>query len=287
MNKIKIIAGPTASGKTKKVLEIASYKENVVIINADSLQVYREVPILTAQPSIEELNTAEHKLYGFISYRDDLRINAYGWAEKACLEINKAINEEKSVIIVGGSGMYILGLIEGFSYIPGVSEDIRESAILKSKNNYEDLCELVYKNDPNLRKIITKDMNRQMIRAYEILLQTGNSISFYWNFPKKKFLKDVDFEYDLIMPERTELYERINSRFLSMIDQGAVEEVEKLIEKTNGDTKYPAYQAIGVLEIKQYIQKDISYDDMIDRAQRNSRHYAKRQITWFKKYGKI
>lgn len=282
MNKVIIVAGATASGKSKFAVEIALKFKSAVVINADSLQVYQEVPILTAQPTVDDMCGVPHEMYGFVSHGNSM--NAYIWASRAASEIQRALDSEIQPIVVGGSGMYINALIYGFSKMPKIDDNIRREAVRMGSEEYEKMCKIVYENDPNVLKIIAPENHRQMSRAYEILVQTGRSIIFYLNQPREKFLKNVDFQTHIIDIERSELYERINQRFRVMVEKGAIDEVRNLINITGKDLEYPAFQAIGVREIMMYLDGKINYDAMIDLATQKSRNYAKRQITWFKKY---
>lgn len=277
-----IIGGPTASGKSTAALNLAISIKNGIIINADSLQVYKDLPILTAQPTLLEnkQSSIPHKLYGFVEYNEQM--NATKWAKLAAQCINEAFLNGETPILVGGSGMYIKGLMEGFSPLPDINQSIREEAVALSKRDYSKLCDKVYQNDNTLKNTITTDKNRQMIRAYEILLQTGKSIRHFFEQPKVNFLKDVSYNYYLINCDRETIYNKINIRFKKMIDNGAINEVKTLLNKTSGSKNYPVFQAIGALEICNYLDSNYSIDEVIEISCTKSRRYAKRQITWFK-----
>jgi tRNA dimethylallyltransferase len=265
--------GPTASGKS----EIAM-KHGGVIINADSQQVYSDIPILTSQPTDMDRSLVKHKLYGFLKYNE--QINAVKWCEMATKIIENSIKEEKTPVVVGGTGLYIKCLTEGISELPAVPSKIREEAVSLASMNYEKLCEVVYKNDKHLRKTITPDKHRQMIRAYEILLTSGKSIRFFFEQPKIQFLKNVEYETTIIRVERQELYRRINERCKIMLNNGAIEEVMALLSKTGPKRDYPIFKAIGVLEICSYIDGKNSLEETLENIRRNTRRYAKRQLTW-------
>lgn len=276
---IKVIVGPTGCGKSKTALKMAASYDSV-IINSDSLQVYEDLPILTAQPEEKDKELCAHKLYGSVPFYE--KMNARKWAETAAVSIERTFSEGKIPILVGGTGMYIKCLVDGISELPDVSEEIRQKALKLSKENYRKLCETVYKDDAELSRIIKPAQNRQMIRAYEILLQSGKSVRFFFEKPKKQFLAGVNYEF--IMPDfnREALYTNINKRFIKMIENGAVEEVSTLLGKTDGQTGYSVFQAIGAMEITAYLRKQITLEEVIEISSRNSRRYAKRQITWFK-----
>ncbi|MDR1488838.1 MAG: tRNA (adenosine(37)-N6)-dimethylallyltransferase MiaA [Holosporales bacterium] len=282
LRNIKIIAGPTCSGKSDLAIDIATRFKGV-IINADSLQVYRDLPILTAQTDpllFSEYEKIPHYLYGFLKYTE--KINAVRWAKLASNLIKDAFQKGYTPIIVGGTGMYINILINGFSNIPIVSDKTRNVAIKLGETNYKRLCDIVYDNDKELQKIIKPEQNRQMIRAYEILLETGFSIRFFFEKGRIKFLEDVFYDIHITDVERSTLYKNIDNRFRWMINNGAIDEVRDLLKKTNNCKEYPIFQAIGATEIYDYLHGVLTKDDMIEKSCRNSRRYAKRQITWFK-----
>lgn len=276
---VKVIVGPTASGKSEKALDIAN-KYDSVIINADSLQVYEDLPILTAQPDATQRKSIPHEMYGIIPFHQ--KMDAQRWANEASHIIKKALNEHKTPIIVGGTGMYIKCLVDGISELPHIDENIRQTAIELSQKNYAKLCKIVYESDTKLQNLINPAQNRQMIRAYEILLQTGQSIRIFFEKPKRQFLNNVNYQFMMPTFERPLLYENINKRFEKMIESGALEEVSLLLEKTSGETNYSVFQAIGALEIVAYLNNELTLEQTIELSSLRSRRYAKRQITWFK-----
>ncbi|MDR3031152.1 MAG: tRNA (adenosine(37)-N6)-dimethylallyltransferase MiaA [Holosporales bacterium] len=281
MEQAIVVAGPTASGKTKYAVSLAQ-ELNGEIINFDSLQVYKDLKILTAYPAKEEQNLVKHKLFGYLNYNE--KTNVASWAKLASIEIKEIFLRKKTPILTGGTGLYINTLINGISELPEVSDQTRHKAEELAKINYDLLCKTVYQNDKTLESIITRDKNRQMIRAYEILLETGKSISAFYAAPKKKFISNVDFEFRLINIDRKKLYERISLRFNHMLKNGAIEEVENLLQKMNSDNlkKFPIFNAIGAKEISLFLKGRYSFEKMKEIACQNSRRYAKRQITWFK-----
>ncbi len=277
--KIHFIVGPTASGKSQMALKLAS-ENSGVILNADSLQVYNSLPILTSQPTVQDKEIAPHELYGICEFYEQM--NAMKWAKIATDTINKVWSNNKQPIIVGGTGMYIKCLTEGISELPEVSKEVRNEAVILAQTNYQKLCEIVYANDESIRNVIKPDNNRQMIRAYEILKQSGLSIKSFFDRPKHHFLTDVEYEFTLLCADRKLLYKRINNRFVQMLHKGAIDEVRKLLQQTQGSKDYPIFQAIGVSEICDYLNGRYNFDEMVQKACMNTRRYAKRQITWFK-----
>ncbi|MDR0744546.1 MAG: tRNA (adenosine(37)-N6)-dimethylallyltransferase MiaA [Holosporales bacterium] len=279
MKKAIVIIGPTASGKTKYAINLAKELDGE-IINFDSLQIYKDLKILTAHPSEEDQNLIKHKLFGYRNYNE--KTDAASWARLAAAAINETFAEKKIPILTGGTGFYINTLINGISYLPQISEENRTKAIELSKTNYEQLCSIVYQNSESLKEIITRDKHRQMIRAYEVLIETGKSILEFFKEPKKKFISNVNFEIHLMKIDRDELYKRIEIRFENMLKNGAIEEVQNLIKKIgeNNINNFPIFNAIGAKEILLYLTRSYCLEQMKKLACIRARHYAKRQITW-------
>lgn len=285
LRKVFIITGPTASGKTKLALGKAKELDGIVI-NCDSLQVYKDLKLLTAFPSQEEQKVCTHKLFGYLNY--DEKISGVDWAKSASEEIEQAFLNKKTPIIVGGTGFYINILINGISPIPSINPKNREIANDFAISNFEKMQKELYKLDPKLEHIFPKEKHHQLIRAYEVFLETGKSISEFLSLPKISFIKDVEFEIINISIDRKELYKNIEMRFDKMLQMGAIEEVRSLLDKINISDRdlifkqFPIFKAIGAKEITHYSDGNMSFSEMREIAILNSRHYAKRQITWFK-----
>lgn len=285
LRKVIVVVGATASGKTKYAIEKAKLC-NGEVINCDSLQVYKDLKTLTAFPTEEELFATKHKLFGYLDY--DQKTSAVEWAKLASAEIEKTLNSGKTPIIVGGTGLYIKTLMDGISPIPEISEKNRNIANKKVLDNFDELCETLYKIDSGLKDLFPKEKHHQLIRAFEIFLETGKSIRYFRSLPKTKFIENIDFNINFIDCDREALYERINSRFDLMLELGAIEEVESLLKKIDISDRdvvfknFPIFNAIGAKEITRYLDGIYSFCEMKDIAKTNSRHYAKRQITWFK-----
>ncbi|MDR3224622.1 MAG: tRNA (adenosine(37)-N6)-dimethylallyltransferase MiaA [Holosporales bacterium] len=280
MRKVLIIAGPTASGKTGYAVERAKSVDGEVI-NCDSLQIYDSLKILTAVPKNKDLDGVVHKLFCYLTY--NRKSSVVDWAHLASVEIEKTISSGKVPIIVGGTGLYINVLVNGISPMPEISNNIRANVL---GMNYGEVCDALYKQDPRLKSVITSDKHHQVIRAYEIFLETGMSILDFRNMPKKTFMDNVTYEYEIMKYDRQELYERINGRFDEMLKNGAINEVENLLHQINNPNRqeifatYPIFNAIGAKEIVMYIDGMYSASEMIEKSKINSRRYAKRQITW-------
>ncbi|MDR1364992.1 MAG: tRNA (adenosine(37)-N6)-dimethylallyltransferase MiaA [Holosporales bacterium] len=282
--KVLIIIGPTASGKTARAIEIAT-ERNGVIINCDSLQTYDCLKILTAFPSEAYMKRAPHELFGYLKYYDES--SAVAWATLASQRVIDTLRRNVLPIVVGGTGFYINILVNGISPLPAISDEVRKYV---ARMDYDELRARLYEVDPQAKAAITKQQHHQTVRAYEILLETGKSILSFKSLPKKTFLQDIEYEYDVTECDRKRLYDRINARFERMLDAGAVDEVEQFLytigysrsEREAFWRRYHIFSAIGAKEITMYLDGDISFSLMKEVATRNLRHYAKRQITWIR-----
>ncbi len=275
---IYIIAGATASGKSARAITLAQ-KYNGVIINADATQLYTELPILSAQPNMTELAQAPHKLYGVIN--GDSSASAGSWLNMAKKEITSAWQNNKLPIICGGTGLYIKTLIEGIAPIPNIATTYRQQARLMMQNlgpkaMHSKLAQI---DASSAAKINTGDSQR-ITRAYEVWLATNIPLSKWQKMPKQQAFPEAHFTCEIINLPRAELYNRCNMRFIRMIECGALEEVKQLLDK-NYTADIPIMKALGVPELAAFLAGKIPLDDAIALAQRNTRRYAKRQITWF------
>ncbi len=280
---IHIIAGPTASGKSAKALEIAA-RENGVILNADSVQVYDGLPILSAQPSDDDKKSAPHDLYG--TYHPNEDCSAGNWREDVIGKINQVIENGQTPIICGGSGLYIKALMEGFSPIPDIPDEIRQRVIKRQEELgnpafYEELK----KRDPVMADRLHPFHTARLVRAYEVIETTGKSLADFQDLPKDAPPTHWDFYVTLIMPERAALYARCNKRFEQMLEMGALEEVEDFTNKIeNGEIKDNSLlcRALGYTRLRDYLKGTLSKEDAIALSQQDTRQYAKRQMTWFR-----
>ena len=276
MNNILIITGPTASGKSKISLKIAQ-DNNGVIVNCDSKQIYKEIPIITDQPDLKNTSIL-HRLYGYVSVMQQYSVGL--WVKDLKKEILSILKKKKLPIITGGSGMYINSIIYGLSQIPNIENDIRE----KTKKLFETLgnkefYSLLINKDP-AAKCLHQNNSHKLLRAYEVIEQTGISI-FEWRENTNRKPLFNNFKLCVLLPPRHYVYKRINERFLNMMNTFAIQEIENLLS-LNVPTHFPAMKSHGVPEIIQYLQRKISIEQAIETAQKHTRHYAKRQYTWFK-----
>ncbi|WP_253300189.1 tRNA (adenosine(37)-N6)-dimethylallyltransferase MiaA [Wolbachia endosymbiont of Chironomus riparius] len=271
---IIIITGITASGKSELCNDFIKKYHNTIIINCDSKQIYKEIPIITAQPEKQE----RLKLYGYISAKENYSVGL--WLEDLKKEVNHALQTSQIPIITGGSGLYISSLINGLSFIPEVSQEVRKNVNELSKNlSKDEFYELAIKKDPKIQgKIFMNDFHR-LSRALEVIIQTGKSIFLWQESRNSSVLKN--YKIYTILPSREYIYNKINARFINMVKNGAVDEVKKLLDM-NLNSNLPAMKAHGVPEIIRHLNGEITLAEAIQIAQINTRHYAKRQYTWFR-----
>lgn len=273
--KVIVIYGATASGKSAFALNLAE-KLGGTIINADSMQVYHDLQILTARPDLAKM-PIPHKLYGFLNGIETC--SAGIWAKLAAKEIANCFNENKLPIIVGGTGLYIESLTKGLSPIPETDYLIKE----KYRKNNQDtaaLYELLKQKDFETAQKLRSNDKQRIVRALEVFESTGKSLLLWQKEPLQKPI-NAQFVNIFINPERSLLHQNINYRFDEMLKIGAIDEVKTLLEK-----KYPLstpiMKALGVKEITAYLRQEMSIEDASAKAKAATRQYAKRQVTWFK-----
>lgn len=273
---ITIILGPTASGKTKLSIDIAK-QHNACIINCDSFQLYKNLPILTAAPTAQEQSNINHALFGIISF--DQSMNAVKWAKLAA----NIISTSDNVVLVGGTFLYVDILLNGICQLPSIPTAIRKHVELVAHASISNLYNTLCRFDNRFIKYLKISNHHQIKRAYEIYMVTGKSIFDFYNKPKVTFLNnDHEIHIRLIDIDRSILYSRINDRFISMIRRGAIDEVQTLLHEANNNTNYPIFKTIGAIEICQFLRHEISMERMIELCCIRSRQYAKRQLTWLR-----
>ena len=275
MKDLVILTGPTASGKSE-VCEIVSSKVACRIINCDSKQIYSDVPIITDQPPLT--SCGRYRLYGYVA--PSKNYSAGLWLEDAKAEIQDSWQQGILPIVIGGSGLYINSLIRGLSDIPPIDKQVRERAKeLLSTMGKDAFYEMLVTMDTNAKRL-HKNNTHQVLRAFEVMEQTGVSI-FVWHKQSARAVPFKNYKIFVLMPPREELYNKINARFLHMMHSAAVAEVQLLMSMNLPD-HLPVMKAHGVPEIKKYLSGEMSLDEAVETAQRNTRHYAKRQCTWFR-----
>jgi len=277
MSSIIIIGGPTASGKSALALSIAQEKD-AVIINADALQIYSAVPILTAQPSAADKAQVPHRLYGVLEA--DQQCSVGRWLGLAREAIDATLTKGRTPIIVGGTGLYLKSLIKGIPAIPAIDETVRQEArLLHSSMGGVAFHQLLTVRDPVMAARLHPSDSQRLMRAYEVIVQTGRSLAMWQQDPVERFYDARQFQCQLLLPPRERLYDQCNKRFLLMLEQGALDEVKAL---AGFDASAPALKAIGVKELRAVLEEKITMEEAIIAAQTATRHYAKRQVTWFR-----
>lgn len=269
-----LIAGPTASGKSALALVLAQQMDGV-IVNGDSAQVYRDLRVLSAAPTHEELQRAEHRLYGV---RDGaLPCSAAEWAEMARTTLADVHARGRVPILVGGTGLYLRTLLDGIAPVPAIDPAVRER--VRAGTVDENRAKL-RKLDPEAADRLGPGDTSRINRALEVILSTGRTLA-EWHKQREGGIGDaVDLRAVVLLPPRKWLYARCDERFARMIDHGAVAEVEALLARKL-NPNLPVMRAIGVRELAGYLGSDWSLDDAIAAARQATRRYAKRQYTWF------
>ena len=277
--KVFVISGATASGKSSLAMSLAERK-NVAIINADSLQIYKDLPILSAQPSESERSKVKHLLYSYLDF--DQSSTVMDWLRRVNLAINESFEMELIPVIVGGSGMYISKLINGINDIPQISSGVRDSVqLLYDEQGSEALIMEMLKLGIDEGEIKHVDQHR-LIRQYQVLKQTGKPISYWHKMPKEFIINPEIFLHINIEIDRKNLYERCNNRFEVMFEAGVDKEVESLASKISIDSGYQVTNTLGYYEIRDYLSGKIDKDEMVSLTCQKTRNYAKRQLTWFR-----
>ena len=280
MNKVIVICGPTASGKTKLGIKLAK-KINGEIVSCDSMQIYKDMDIGTAKPTKAEQNEVKHYLIDFVS--PDKRYSVAEYKNDAENVIDKIIKDNKTPIIVGGTGLYLNSLIYGIDY-PDIKTDLNYRKELEEKVNKDGLEE-IYKEakiiDPIAVEKISKNDKKRILRILEIYHSTGKTKTELEKESRKNGIK-YDYRIFVLNMPRCELYERINKRVDIMIKEGLIEEVKKIISKYK---EFPtAMQGLGYKEVVEFLENKITKEEMIEKIKMETRRYAKRQLTWFKSY---
>lgn len=276
VNTVVVIGGPTASGKSGLALSLARQK-NGVVINADSMQLYDGLHRLTAQPSPEDLQQAPHVLYSCLKPHEVC--SAALWRDMALAEIDKAIAAGLLPIITGGTGFYIRTLLLGISPIPDIPTAVREEAnrLQKEIGNPAFHTEL-QKRDPAMAAKLHPFNTQRLVRAWEVMTATGKSLAEWQELPMTPPPAHLRFVSVTLLPERKQLYAQCDSRFGQMVAQGVLDEIRNF----RAEPHWPLAKALGYPELSSHLAGNITLGEAIDMAQRATRHYAKRQVTWFR-----
>ena len=276
-----VVAGPTASGKSGLAMDLAERIEGT-IINADSMQVYRDLRILTARPSQADEDRVPHLLYG---NRDATEAgSAADWATAAHTAIQAVIDAGRRPLLVGGTGLYLKALMEGLAPIPEVPGEIRQRA----QDHRREIGDVAFHNelatrDPEIAARLHPGDSQRVLRAWEVVEATGRPLSDWQAEPVAA--PEMAFRGLVIEPPRDELYRNCDSRFLDMIEAGAIDEVKALAARadTEGlDPALPIFKALGYPPLASYLAEETTLDAAIIAAQQQTRNYAKRQTTWMR-----
>ena len=275
-SKIILISGPTASGKSNFSIKLAK-KINGEIINADSMQVYKELKILSARPNPKDYQKIKHHLYGFHSVKNNFSTG--DWLKNVIKKIKQVKGRKKIPILVGGTGLYFKALTDGLVSIPNIPIRYRNNIRdLQKKLGQKKFYQKLLKLDPKSKDKINPTDTQRSIRAYEVKQFTKKSLHEWFENTKSYFNKDDFFKIYIDYP-REDLIQRINTRAEQMIKIGAIREVKRFIKlKVRKDKS--VNKAIGINEIKEYLKKTKDLSDVIEKISIKTRQYAKRQSTW-------
>lgn len=273
-----VVAGPTASGKSALALDLAR-RFGGCVINADSMQVYRELRVVTARPTVEEEQSVPHSLYGVLG--GDEVCSAARWADMAAQEIVRCREQGMLPVVTGGTGLYLRALVHGLSPIPDVPWDVRVQAraLMDDIGNVAFHALLTERDPVTAARLSVGDTQRQ-IRALEVLEATGRSITAWQKEPPVPVV-DADVLTIILDPARPWLYQRCDLRFVQMLEQGARDEVQAL-DAMGLPADALVLKALGVPELRALLHGVMSEAEAIDAAQQATRNFAKRQVTWFR-----
>lgn len=275
-----LIAGPTASGKSALALRLAELFDGVVI-NADAMQVYRELRILSARPSTEDEARAPHWLYGHVAASVAYSVGRYVLDVEDALA--RAGAEGLRPIIVGGTGLYFKALLEGLSPVPPIDPAVRRHWRAEAQRiGAQALHAQLSLRDPAMAARLASNDTQRLTRAMEVLTSTGHSLAHWQQQPGTPLLLGTQTLRLVLRPERQTLLERCDRRLDQMVAAGALAEVAALVDAGH-DAKLPAMGALGVAPLAAYLRHDISLESAVDRAKLDTRQYVKRQLTWLKR----
>lgn len=274
-----LIAGPTASGKSALALDLAAQADGV-IINADSMQVYRDLRVITARPTNEEMARAPYRLYGHVDAAE--LYSAGRWLRDAEHEIAEAREAGRTAIVIGGTGLYFSALLRGLSAVPEVPAEvraqIREFAV---DNDNAALHAMLAKRDPRTAGEIRVPDRQRILRALEVVEATGTGLADWRDEPGTPVLREGEYDAIFLQVDREALGIRIDARFEKMLEEGALDEVRKL-KARNLDPRMPVMKAHGVPWLIKHFDGEISLEEVAAQGKLETRQYSKRQETWFR-----
>lgn len=272
-----LIAGPTASGKSAQALALAE-EIGGVVINADSMQVYREAPILTAQPGDADKARAPHLLYGHVSVREVYSVGL--WRDSAIAALKQAQEMGRVPVFVGGTGLYFMALTEGLADVPATPPEIRDAArALLDDIGVEALHAKLTDRDPLTASRLRPSDPQRVLRAFEVFEATGRPLAEWQSAPAEPVLKDKKVAAFVLDPPRPQLRARIARRFETMVDMGGLEEARRL---EGLDPGLPAAKLLGLRPLQALAAGTLTREEALDAAITGTRQFAKRQMTWFR-----
>lgn len=274
-----LIAGPTASGKSALAINLAN-RVGGVVVNADSMQVYADLRTITARPSIAEEGLAPHRLYGHVDAAENYSVGR--WLADASAALAEIWQAGGVPIVTGGTGLYFKALLEGLSDIPAVPDEVRAAVRSAAEGRDTPLlhADLAARDPETARRIGVTDRQR-ILRAQEVWAATGRPLASFRNARRPGPLDRLPVRKIFLAPDRAAVNERIDGRFLAMMEQGALDEVRRLSAR-GLDPALPAMRAHGVPWLIRHLNGEIGLEDAVAGAQADTRHYAKRQFTWFR-----
>lgn len=276
--RIWLIAGPTASGKSAYALRLAQ-EIGGEIVNADSMQIYADLRVLTAGPTPDEMAAVPHHLFGTVDAAQSWSVGK--WLEAAMVALRDIDHRGRPAIVVGGTGLYFRALTHGLADVPAVSETQREiSGLLYAAQGEQAFREDLRKLDPEAADRIESGDRQRLLRAHAVAIATGRSLSD-WQTDTRPALAADRWKGVVLEPPRAELYARCDARLAIMVENGALDEVAAM-EARGLSPALPALKALGYRELAAHLRGETSLDQALDAARQETRRYAKRQLTWFR-----
>jgi tRNA dimethylallyltransferase len=280
---VHVIAGPTASGKSARALDLADWLGGV-IVNADSVQLYDALPILSAAPSLADRRAAPHRLYGVLSPQETC--SARQWRDMALREIEDAHAAGQVPLLVGGTGFYLRALTHGFSPIPDIPPEFRsQGATLQAQLGNPGFHSELAARDPLMAARLHPQDTQRLIRAWEVLAFTGRSLAHWQAQDREGPPEGLKFTYEILLPERKTLYGSCDRRFDAMLKAGALDEAACFDEAIRAGVvahDAPPTRALGFRELQAHLRGRMSLEEAVLRAKARTRQYAKRQTTWLR-----
>lgn len=279
MKPVICIAGPTASGKSGLALQLAQAVDGE-IINADALQVYEDIRVLSARPDLDEMQIVPHHLYGYLTGRT--HYSGGQWVRAVMPVVLNTLSRGKTPILVGGTGLYFKSLIEGLAFVPDIEAGlVSEIEAQIEKEGVAAVFEEARALDPfGSSRLLGKDTQR-LIRILSVVKQTGRTLHEWQASTRPEIPKAATLRY-VLMPSRDTLYEKINSRFEAMVEHGGLDEAKHVFEVYGQEANYPMLKAIGLSHLLRHLAGEWSLGDAVRLAKRDTRRFAKRQMTWFR-----